>query len=762
MFHPYLHNTQPAGDPERWLALERLDYSRVGEHWAVLRLLAGLSAELGAPAEAKLVVQRGPEATTYPARACALERRLVARKGGVASELLWRASFALPLEVVEYGNALFELAAPGRPALALPTPELRFLRPQALLLISPRAADAERYRGIHIGLLRHRLAALATAVAVTATSTPAIGMAAASALHNAPVAGAPARPAAGHVTNLVIRLPAAHRPDPAHAAPAIHGSRRPRSAGARKATPRPKAAQPAVKELSSDPPQAAKARVCQPKDTTPSAIKRSKLPMAHEAQKPTSPRRQADCLPAAPGTPPAKQRRAKTSAGRHHASPGPQHASPGPQHASPGAGTGTGTAHTGSGAGIGTGSGTPSGRQPSGANGRSSHGHAHPPVRMKDPSGGAAIDPLGRLTARPPIKLPSTPAPKPLATGGTPTLSPTPAGASLPSAWTGTVSTDPSLAGAVADLSGLLANGNQPPAFLIPIYMEAGRRYHIPWEVLAGINAIETDYGRDLSTSSSGAIGWMQFMPGTWREYGLAADGHSVPNPFDPRDAIFSAARYLAANGATSSLSGSIFAYNHATWYVDQVLARARAIASQMPISRITVNRHGVISVDIASAAFKHGVSTFRGGNLYHYTRLIAAANMVSAANFPYLYGGGHEQPALFGPFDCSGAVSYVMQQAGYDVPTTVSGDIPSWGFPAGPGAVTIFYNPTHTFMRIGNRYFGTSGFARPGGGAGWFDSNELPASYLAGFSEVHVPHLGKNFFAPPTSPLGSSGVTVR
>ena len=123
---------------------------------------------------------------------------------------------------------------------------------------------------------------------------------------------------------------------------------------------------------------------------------------------------------------------------------------------------------------------------------------------------------------------------------------------------------------------------------------------------------------------------------------------------------------------------------------------------------------------------------------------------MVSAANFPYLYGGGHEQPARFGPFDCSGSVSYVMQQAGYKVPTTVSGEIPIWKFPAGPGRVTIFYNPVHTFMRIGNRFFGTSGFARPGGGAGWFDVNKLPSGYLAQFREVHVPRWASTRSRPP------------
>ncbi len=61
--------------------------------------------------------------------------------------------------------------------------------------------------------------------------------------------------------------------------------------------------------------------------------------------------------------------------------------------------------------------------------------------------------------------------------------------------------------------------------------MEAGRRYGVPWEVLAAINAVESDYGRNLNTSSAGAIGWMQFEPATWREWGVAADGHNVAEP---------------------------------------------------------------------------------------------------------------------------------------------------------------------------------------------------------------------------------------
>ena len=153
---------------------------------------------------------------------------------------------------------------------------------------------------------------------------------------------------------------------------------------------------------------------------------------------------------------------------------------------------------------------------------------------------------------------------------------PRPPASTDPPSWTGSVSTDPSLAGAVSNLSDLLANGNRPPQFLIPIYMQAGRRYGIRWEVLAAINAIESDYGRNLSTSSAGAMGWMQFEPSTWKEWGVAVDGHSVPNPYDPRDAIFSAARYLAASGGARDITRAVFAYNHAGWYVDEVMARAQ------------------------------------------------------------------------------------------------------------------------------------------------------------------------------------------
>jgi soluble lytic murein transglycosylase-like protein len=116
------------------------------------------------------------------------------------------------------------------------------------------------------------------------------------------------------------------------------------------------------------------------------------------------------------------------------------------------------------------------------------------------------------------------------------------------------------------------------PAFLIPIYQSASKEYGLgpagP-SILAAINEIETGFGVNQGPSSAGAIGWMQFMPATWAAYGVDANGDGVRDPSDPEDAIFAAARYLRAGGMPEDPEGAIFAYNHADWYVADVLARA-------------------------------------------------------------------------------------------------------------------------------------------------------------------------------------------
>ena len=116
------------------------------------------------------------------------------------------------------------------------------------------------------------------------------------------------------------------------------------------------------------------------------------------------------------------------------------------------------------------------------------------------------------------------------------------------------------------------------PPFLLPIYQAAGTAYGVPWQVLAAINEVETDYGRDLSVSSAGAEGWMQFLPSSWAIYGVDANGDGFKDPYNPADAIFAAARYLRAAGATTNLRGAVYAYNHSQAYVESVMLRAKLL----------------------------------------------------------------------------------------------------------------------------------------------------------------------------------------
>src|SRR5207244_12393752 len=108
------------------------------------------------------------------------------------------------------------------------------------------------------------------------------------------------------------------------------------------------------------------------------------------------------------------------------------------------------------------------------------------------------------------------------------------------------------------------------------LWQRAGSAYGIPWNVLAAINKIESNFGKNMGPSSAGAIGWMQFMPSTWLRWGVDADGDGIADPWNATDAIFSAARYLAAAGGQTDISRGVFAYNHADWYVREVLDLAR------------------------------------------------------------------------------------------------------------------------------------------------------------------------------------------
>ncbi|MBO9532892.1 MAG: lytic murein transglycosylase [Solirubrobacteraceae bacterium] len=146
------------------------------------------------------------------------------------------------------------------------------------------------------------------------------------------------------------------------------------------------------------------------------------------------------------------------------------------------------------------------------------------------------------------------------------------------------------------------------PPFLLPIYQAAGSEYGIRWEVLAAINRIETAFGTNLNVSTAGALGWMQFMPSTWESYGVDANGDGQKDPFNPADAIFAAARYLKAAGGDEDLRKAIFAYNHADWYVDDVMDNASKIASipEPIISSLAALTQGIFPVDAADRSIDY------------------------------------------------------------------------------------------------------------------------------------------------------------
>jgi CHAP domain/Transglycosylase SLT domain len=127
------------------------------------------------------------------------------------------------------------------------------------------------------------------------------------------------------------------------------------------------------------------------------------------------------------------------------------------------------------------------------------------------------------------------------------------------------------------------------PKEILQLYIAAGQRFNVPWPIIAGIGKMECDHGQSQlpgchsGANFAGAEGPMQFLPGTFAKYGVAAPGHTSPNIYDPADAVYSAANYLGASGATGvtdlaspRIYAAIWAYNHLTSYVLSVIDWAR------------------------------------------------------------------------------------------------------------------------------------------------------------------------------------------
>jgi hypothetical protein len=118
------------------------------------------------------------------------------------------------------------------------------------------------------------------------------------------------------------------------------------------------------------------------------------------------------------------------------------------------------------------------------------------------------------------------------------------------------------------------------PAQIKSLYVAAASRYQMPWTLLAGIGMEESGHGRNNTASSVGALGLMQFMPATWASMGVDGNGDGRADIRGDVDSIYSAANYLTKSGVTKGPGGvraAIFTYNHADWYVNDVLYYAQA-----------------------------------------------------------------------------------------------------------------------------------------------------------------------------------------
>jgi hypothetical protein len=282
------------------------------------------------------------------------------------------------------------------------------------------------------------------------------------------------------------------------------------------------------------------------------------------------------------------------------------------------------------------------------------------------------------------------------------------------------------------------------PPKLVPIYQKASVIYRLGVRgpsILAGINFVETSFGTNVATSSAGAMGWMAFMPETWAAYGVDGNGDGAKDPYNPWDAIFGAANYLGASGAPGDWHGAIFAYNHAEWYVEKVFAASKEYAVDATVSVTAASSCDVVMLPPSDAV----------------GRMVAEAGRLSALRpfSEYVWGGSHGLTPTppNGPFDCSSAVSHILQVGGFNNETMTTDGLRTWG-KSGPGRwVTIYNKPAepgaHTFLEFGpnvtpaqERFWGTSGIWAPGKGPGWVPSSAFPADYLAGFEKRHPPGL--------------------
>ncbi|MGW2665947.1 C40 family peptidase [Nocardia tengchongensis] len=197
------------------------------------------------------------------------------------------------------------------------------------------------------------------------------------------------------------------------------------------------------------------------------------------------------------------------------------------------------------------------------------------------------------------------------------------------------------------------------PASMLVLYQKAAHVCPgLDWPVLAGIGKVETDHGRvnmpgvGSGENEAGAGGPMQFLAPTFdsvaARHPLPAGGATPPSRYNPSDAIYAAAYYLCDSGAPADLHAAIFTYNHADWYVNEVLDQAAHYRNQSPTG----------TGDCGS---------IRGGDRASLVLAFACAQLGQ----PYVWGG--DGPEVSGGWDCSGLTKAAYARAEIILPRTAA-----------------------------------------------------------------------------------------
>jgi hypothetical protein len=307
----------------------------------------------------------------------------------------------------------------------------------------------------------------------------------------------------------------------------------------------------------------------------------------------------------------------------------------------------------------------------------------------------------------------------------------------------GTAELDPTAAVASsAEQPSALAR-REIPAEYLRLYLAAGERYGLDWAILAGVGRVECDHGQDSDpactqegdVNSAGAGGPMQFLASTWARYGVDAGGNGGADRWNPADAIYGAANYLRASGAPGDYRKALFAYNHAQWYVQEVLgwarryraggaeAPAQASAAVQPTVGPAAGLQSQTATEVAFIPGERAELSPGNGHLALIPQDVPATvqAMIVAGNelqeLPY-GPGGHPDPVGASQEDCSSTVNYVLYRAGVRPLGEILARNPlaqnyvHWGEP-GPGRWVTIYATTeptdHVFIVIAGLRLDTS-----------------------------------------------------